>query len=587
MSVTLTPDLILKNGGIQFADGSVLKTAGGAGSSLVVAGGEWVDKSAVRFIDVEYTNSSNTPIEVSVYVSTQGTTQTLMTLWVDSSEVAKMGQTPAGTGVSSTLQAIIPVGSKYKVKGSGRVIGWFELIPPGSTPETPVIPIDPVDPYAGNVIFNLLCEGDAGSNTFTDKSNAHVPIRISGDVAFSNDQAKFGGSSIVFPHNSSSFFTTGDGIYGVSLPSPIDANDFCLEFWAYNISGEALVSPNAYYLLALTGGSYSAALLFSTGPDARVMVGLPQGNQYGPVKRTLTDRWVHYAITRNSGSCRLYVDGHLCVTWTDNFPIDGTNLSIGTAQYNPYYGACDYNYAMKGFFDGFRISRSVSRYTPTDIKPNVAQQLSAPRSYNSIYLQGEGVNDSKAVFDTSGNNCAVIVEGTNAGISTVKKKFGTGSLKCGQGNVYKINIDYAIKTVVTLEAWVYLNAAPASGKIAAIIYTSGNTFGIHVDDTLSLCCFQQDGTYQTSGTTKLSIGAWQHVAVSKDLMSQTRLYIDGNLVNTPAQLTITDFPSGPCYVGSKGSNEPNAFLDGYIDNAYICLDQGLYYNGIVPPTSAF
>lgn len=98
-------------------------------NNVVGIGQTWQNLTASRVKGTTYTNTTGRPIQVSVNVNLQGTTQSSNSLTVDGLVVGYQTQNTAGanTGITSQLTAIIPSGSTYSISGSGTITSWFEL----------------------------------------------------------------------------------------------------------------------------------------------------------------------------------------------------------------------------------------------------------------------------------------------------------------------------------------------------------------------------------------------------------------------------------------------------------------------------
>jgi hypothetical protein len=122
-SGNVTGSSVVVSSGVTFSDGAS-QTAAAIGH-----GQTWRDVTASRAKTTTYTNSTGKPIQVSVNVNLQGTTQSSNSLTVDGLVVGYQTQNTAGvqSGITSQLTAVIPAGSTYNITGSGTITSWFEL----------------------------------------------------------------------------------------------------------------------------------------------------------------------------------------------------------------------------------------------------------------------------------------------------------------------------------------------------------------------------------------------------------------------------------------------------------------------------
>lgn len=91
----------------------------------------WQDVSGSRAENVTYTNSTNYPIQVSITVGVQGTSQNGYKLFVNGLQVSSMVHNTAGLNIGFvvSLTATVQPGSTYRLEpySSGSLSSWFEL----------------------------------------------------------------------------------------------------------------------------------------------------------------------------------------------------------------------------------------------------------------------------------------------------------------------------------------------------------------------------------------------------------------------------------------------------------------------------
>ncbi|WP_392560847.1 prophage tail fiber N-terminal domain-containing protein [Orbus sturtevantii] len=92
----------------------------------------WYDVTASRSLNTTYTNTTGTPIFLSVASNDYGAGKrvVILNVWVNDVPVTKYGSgfNSNGSYVSASLDIIIPVGETYKVaSASNNIASWFEL----------------------------------------------------------------------------------------------------------------------------------------------------------------------------------------------------------------------------------------------------------------------------------------------------------------------------------------------------------------------------------------------------------------------------------------------------------------------------
>ncbi len=208
------------------------------------------------------------------------------------------------------------------------------------------------DPYFSNVELLLQFDEANNSTTFTDNSNTNATITASGDTKHSTTVAgRFSGSSCYLDGNGDRLLVVDSGY--ASLTS-----DFTIELWVYPsriTADECLFGTVAqnHQIMRFLGNAnpkkivvYNNAYMF---------------NNIVPSVWPTVNSWNHYALTRDSGVCRFFINGVLV----------GTNSSFSNTVNYQYIGAGysgSYN-PFQGYLDEVRITNGVARYTSTFTPP--------------------------------------------------------------------------------------------------------------------------------------------------------------------------------------------------------------------------
>jgi len=233
------------------------------------------------------------------------------------------------------------------VKGTAVYTGTFT---PSTTPLTAI---------SGT---SLLLKGtDAGIYDSTGLNN----IETVADARINTAQSKYGGSAIYFD---------GSGDYMRVLPNngfSFGTGDFTIECWAYVLAdatgGKIIVDSRP----ADTNGNYWSLYMTNTG------AGFSGANYTVSVTDTLSttplNTWMHLAVTRQSGTLKLFVNGVSVSTASASSSVmDSSGLFIGT---NPFSAGTVSQF--NGYISDLRITKGVARYTttftpPTAILPDTA-----------------------------------------------------------------------------------------------------------------------------------------------------------------------------------------------------------------------
>lgn len=173
-----------------------------------------------------------------------------------------------------------------------------------------------------------------------------------GDAKVSTAQYKYGTASMYFDG-------TGDWLYIPNRPFlEFGTNDFTIECWLYANS-----MTGWRYIISQGGGS-DAFLVAMNNTTFYVSI-------YGGTNTTYsssmgTGQWYHLAVTRSSGTTRVFLDGVLLGSSTSSLPFaTGRSLQIGV---NPASSGEYWN----GYIDDLRITKGYARYTSNFTPPTSA-----------------------------------------------------------------------------------------------------------------------------------------------------------------------------------------------------------------------
>jgi len=230
------------------------------------------------------------------------------------------------------------------------------------------------DVHFPKVKLLLPFDGSNGATSTSDSSNSTQSVTFNNSAEISTTQSKFGGSSLSCPDGLTSDVSTSWSAM------PTGTEDFTIELWAYFIDR--------------TGGGRSETDFGiwgnrnTSGTDnIHLYVGYPDDNMLGflindtDVQLTTTwnvtsnlNAWHHIALTRASNTFRLFVDGTQVgtVTSTATMTRSYSDLFIGSSGHT-----WNATRAVRGFIDGFRITRSIARYTSAFTAPSSAHLTSA------------------------------------------------------------------------------------------------------------------------------------------------------------------------------------------------------------------
>jgi hypothetical protein len=230
----------------------------------------------------------------------------------------------------------------------------------GITPVAAYLGTEQVYSAAGGTPATLLLNfnGSNGSTTFTDSSANGYTVTANGDAQISTAQSKFGGSSLYLDG-------TGDSVEIPSAATIDGTEDFTIECWIR----PAFINPTpeGYSMVLGFANDLSGAFMFGLRTGGHVFVGRAWVAIDGETGSTAggplsIDTWHHIAVTRASGTLRVFVDGAEKLSQADTFSYVQATGYIGRDidSTNP---------AVEGYIDDFRIIRGAAIYTAAFTPP--------------------------------------------------------------------------------------------------------------------------------------------------------------------------------------------------------------------------
>jgi hypothetical protein len=436
------------------------------------------------------------------------------------------------------------------------------------------------DEFYEYVTFTLHANGANGSTSFPDSSLLGNAVAVNGNAQVSTTQSKFGGSSIAFD---------GNGDYLVASSSSafaLQAGDWTIECWVYfnalsgyqNIIDFRTTSSSAVCPIISANGS---TLLFDVGSTTCISV----------TSALTTGNWYHIAVAKSAGSTRMFLNGtQVGSTYADsNSYVNNSSLNIGR------YPVSNISF-LNGYVDELRITKGYARYTsnfsvPTGPYEDEGNPLADPFYSNvSLLLPMNGSDNSTTFTDKSPNALTVTANG-DAKLSTAVKRYGVSSAVFdGNGDFLTVDLTTANATGAgdyTLECWVYpTNYADTTnnhiahfkndtGSATTVLAWASNNVGTVSVSTGAVALLTGSGTY------KLRLNAWNHVAVTR-AGSTMRLFVNGNQDASVTDSTSRSFNA--VIIGKYNYSATNGlYWTGYIDDFRITKNVARYTADFIPP----
>jgi len=414
----------------------------------------------------------------------------------------------------------------------------------------------------------LTCQ----SNRFID--NSATPVTITPTKPTVQRFNPFGTAtaySTAVIGGSGYFDGTGDGLTAPGSGAfSFGTGDFTIETWIYPnavpASNAGIVdnrpssgaSANAFLIYISNGGS-----IYYFSNSTNILTGSYKINT-----------WTHVAVTRSSGSLRLFINGTISGSpVSDSINLTDTSFIAG----NTYD-----SFGFNGYMSDVRLVKGTAVYTSNFTPPTAP--LTAITNTSILLNTTNG-----AIFDNAMMNDLETVG--NAQISTSVYKYGTGSLAFdGTGDYLTSNAQTNLNAFgtgdFTVELWVYFNVVNTQQVVLDFRSSPGDTGGsLYLASNGSIRWYVQGSDRITGGT--LSASTWTHIAVSRSGTS-TKLFIDG----TQSGSTFTDTfnyvcPSGRPYLGALSDGTGTFYYNGYMDDIRITKGYARYTANFTAPTAAF
>jgi hypothetical protein len=419
----------------------------------------------------------------------------------------------------------------------------------------------------------LTCQ----SNRFIDNSTNAFTITKNGDTRvqrFSpfSPTAAYSAGTI---GGSGYFDGNGDYLSMSSSSSPVASQDFTIECWYYPVT-RATVYGTIYGNFLTYSASGIAIWDRHDFWPTKINV------QCGGVNATSTTSivnniWYHIAVTRASGTLKLYINGVLEATTASanssntpdaSFIGRGDNASLAFTYINAYVS-------------DFRIVKGTAVYTGT-FTPPTAPLTAISGTQFLANMTNAGIVDSAMM-----NNLEAVGD---AKISTTQSKFGGSSMYFdGTGDYLTTptttNLSFGAGDF-TVEAWVYLTANPANANGAYLtdFRANGSTsnFAIgFIGSGAVTKMYAWANAADITGSATVTLNTWNHVAYVRSGTTVTA-YLNGTANGTMS--SSYSQPSTGVAIGSRYTG--SEYITGYVDDLRVTKGLARYTANFTPPTAA-
>jgi hypothetical protein len=434
------------------------------------------------------------------------------------------------------------------------------------------VPTSPLTAVSGTSL--LTCQSnnvfDRSSNGFTITASYAKVLPI-GPFASPEYTVATNGASAYF-----------DGVGDLAAISDNNAftlsGNFTIEAWIYAdlSTGAAAEQTIAAHWLSASAiaSSFILATTSTTGVKFTYAVGSTTATLTGAAGSLRSSAWNHVAVTRSSGSIRLFANGRQVASGFSASALNNStsNLTLG-------YRTSTETFYLKGYVSDFRVINGSAAYTaafavptaPLTVAPSTALLL----SFANAEIQNLG---GLSNIETAGSTISW----------SIGNKYNSKSVYFdGVGDYLSIgpvnNPHLAIGTAdFTIEAWIYRTAG-GSGFPALYANYGGSRSGAHllriIGPTNKAAFYVYPSTDVVTSTSDIALNTWTHIAVSRS-GSNTYLYVNGVLeASSTTAYTLTSDPLHPATSGGywqSAAIEPNGYFTGRIEDLRVTVGVARY-----------
>ena len=429
---------------------------------------------------------------------------------------------------------------------------------------------NPTDPYFNYVTMLLPGNGTNGAqnNTFLDSSTNNFTITRNGNTTQ--------GTFTPYGSNWSNYFD-GTGDY-LATPSSaafgFGTGDFTIEAFANLSEGKVFGLPD---------GTGDALICYQVFPSGQIVVYYPVIGNFFSVSG-LNNTWTHIAVTRSSGTLRVFFNGVISGSPTADsmsWPTGSFEIGRGTSI-SPTSPA-------NGYISNVRVVKGTAVYTANFTPPTAP--LTAITNTSLLTCQSNRFIDNSTNNFTITRNGDVSVQRFNPfGASTAYSTsvIGGSGYFDGTGDYLSVasNAAFGYGTGdFTIECWFNINSIPGGSNGYFLIdqRTTGSQAAIcaYVYSDATLVLIVNGGTVITGGT--VIPNQWNHFALARS-GTTTKMFLNG--VQVGSNYTDTNnYASLPVIIAARFQFDAGQFFPGYISNFRVVKGTALYTTTFTPPAT--
>ena len=331
--------------------------------------------------------------------------------------------------------------------------------------------------------------------------------------------------------------------------------DYTIECWLFDDSGHNGTNSRCYIFDNRIGGSVTG--------DPPTLVGYVDGstefNFYDGDSTISSDtgsianRWIHYAVTREGTTTRMFIDGILKGSSTANTNFTNNGIGVGRAT--------DSNYGWAGYIQDFRVYKGVAKYTsnfiPASTSPDILPDTPSGVSGSSKLTK---ITDGAVSFDGTGDYLSF-----PGGLTDMN--FGTG--------------DFTVETFIYVNNYSDYNEIFSSGQNSPTTY-----WQFAITQTTGTIYAWYGGSNIIISSSSIPLKRWVHVAWTRTGTTMN-IWVDGISVGSATNSTAVNMNGSADNGAQIGSyNNGASVFDGFMSNFRVIKGTGLYTSRFTPPTRA-
>ena len=410
------------------------------------------------------------------------------------------------------------------------------------------------DDNASNLVLAMPLLGNANDVHHLIKGSGSAKSTTVNGASASTEKSVFYGGSFKFDGSNDEIV-----VGGVATDLDFGTGDYTAEAWFY------LTDTGDEYIMNMNTDHGGAAPHWGINiySNNLIRAGRTDGSgdaSHSVSHRFVTNKWYHVAISRTSGTSRLFLDGYLLDEESNNDDIDPTgDLKIGNHTGSDIW----YN----GYIQDVRIYKGVGKYTSSFI-PASANPSILPETPIGV------VGGSPLKWFNDKSPCgSVSFDGT----ATTKLRvpdstdfsFGTNNF-CIEYFYYNNSLDGTYNII-------YDNIDSNRSGIQLSMFTS-NHYSIEVGDG------NNNWIWKTTGDFPATQRQWVHFALTRD-GNTFRAFENGVLLGTQTSSTAVGNPRAAAIGGYANDDTTNYGFNGFISNFRIVNGSSVYTSNFTPPTA--